>query len=120
VAALVRQEIAKLPVSAPAPSPAQARPASAASVGADTVQFVKAAIAESESRQRGEYDRQLAARFVDFQRDMSSQQRAELVRLQQGFVQLQGRTSADLASLRQAQDRVQSYLVRVANVQEIR
>ena len=77
-------------------------------------------IAQSEARQKTDFDRQLAARFVDFQHEVSAQQRAEFVRLQQGFVQFQRGTAADLASLHQAQSNVQNLLVRVANVQEIR
>jgi hypothetical protein len=117
----LRGEIASHVAAASVRAPAETRQVAvpSAAAGADAA-LVRSWIAESEQRQRGELDRQMAQRFVDFQRDVNAQQRADLLRLQQGFVQFQGRTSADLAQLRQLQSRVQNYVMRVAQVQEIK
>jgi hypothetical protein len=88
--------------------------------GTDWTQGVSKLIDESERRQKSEFERQIAQRFVEFQRDVSAQQRMEFVRLQRGLVQFQGRTSVDIAQLRQVQGQVQTYLLRTAQVQEVK
>lgn len=79
-----------------------ARPAagSAAPVAADaeTIARVRALIEASEKRQQQE----LALRLTQFGRDIDLQRRADLVRVEQGIGQLEGRTGAEVARQREA------------------
>jgi len=77
---------------------------------------VQTLIDDMERRQQREFDRQLAERFLRFARDVNSQRLADLRTIQQGFGQMDVRTTSEVAQLRQ----VQNYLLRVANVQEIK
>lgn len=90
----LRREMAARPVSAPAATPA----ASTASADADTLARVRALIEASEKRQQQE----LALRLTQFGRDFDLQRRADLVRVEQGLGQLEGRTGAEVARQREA------------------
>lgn len=78
---------------------------------AATLKRVQALIDESEQRQRQE----LALRLAQISRDIDVQRRADLVRIEQGVGQFQGRTGADLARQRE----VLNYLVRVSGRQVV-
>ena len=67
---------------------------------------VQKLIEESEQRQRQE----LALRLTQFTRDLEAQRRADLVRIEQGLGQFEGRTGAEVARQRQ----LLNYLVRVS------
>lgn len=89
----LRREIAARPASAPA-SPATASP----TADADTLARVRNLIEASEKRQQQE----LALRLTQFGRDFDLQRRADLVRVEQGLGQLEGRTGAEVARQREA------------------
>lgn len=67
---------------------------------------VQSLISESEQRQREE----LALRLTQFNRDLEVQRRTDLVRIEQGFGQVEGRAGAEAARQRQ----LLNYLVRVS------
>lgn len=90
----LRREMAARPVSTPAAAPAGA----SASADADTIARVRALIEASEKRQQQE----LALRLTQFGRDFDLQRRADLVRVEQGLGQLEGRTGAEVARQREA------------------
>lgn len=81
---------AAAPVSAPAPAAADP----------ETLARVRALIEASERRQQQE----LALRLTQFNRDLDLQRRADLVRIDQGIDQLEGRTGAEVARQRQMLD----------------
>ncbi|HUU35469.1 MAG TPA: zf-HC2 domain-containing protein [Vicinamibacterales bacterium] len=81
---------AATPVSMPAPAGADA----------DTLARVRALIEASERRQQQE----LALRLTQFNRDFDMQRRADLVRIDQGIGELEGRTGAEVARQRQMLD----------------
>lgn len=82
----------------PAVAPATATPAAPAAADADTLARVRALIEASEKRQQQE----LALRLTQFGRDIDLQRRADLVRVEQGIGQLEGRTGAEVARQREA------------------
>ena len=82
---------AATPVSAPAPATAS---------DAETLARVRALVEASERRQQQE----LALRLTQFGRDLDLQRRADLVRIDQGIGQLEGRTGAEVARQRQMLD----------------
>ena len=85
------------PAATPAATPGTAaRPASEA----DTLARVNTLIEASERRQQQE----LALRLTQFNRDLDLQRRADLVRIDQGIGQLEGRTGAEVARQRQMLD----------------
>lgn len=88
----LRREIAARPVSTAPAAPA------AATADADTIARVRALIEASEKRQQQE----LALRLTQFGRDIDLQRRADLVRVEQGIGQLEGRTGAEAARQREA------------------
>ena len=65
---------------------------------------MRALITESERRQQQE----LALRLTQFTRDVDVQRRADLVRIDQGIGQLEGRTGAEVARQRE----MLNYIVR--------
>ena len=67
---------------------------------------VRSLVADSEEKQR----RELAVRLVDLVREIDAQRRLDLVGVQQGFDQLEGRTGAVVAQQRDVLD----YLVKVS------
>ncbi len=69
-----------------------------------TVSRMRSLIQESERRQQQE----LALRLAQFSRDLDLQRRADLVRIDQGIGQLEGRTGAEVARQRE----VLNYIVR--------
>jgi hypothetical protein len=71
-----------------------------------SLERVRALIAESEQRQQ----RELALRLTQFGRDFDQQRRTDLVRINQGFGQFEGRTGAEIARQRQMLD----YIMRVS------
>jgi anti-sigma factor ChrR (cupin superfamily) len=78
-----------------------ARPAADGEPGsadAGTLARVRALIEASEKRQQQE----LALRLTQFGRDIDLQRRADLVRVEQGIGQLEGRTGAEVARQREA------------------
>lgn len=77
------------PVAAPVPSRES-----------ETIARVRALIEASEKRQQQE----LAMRLAQFNRDVDMQRRADLVRIDQGIGQLEGRTGAEVARQRQVLD----------------
>lgn len=92
--ASLRREIAARPISAPVAVPA----ASNVNADADTLARVRGLIEASEKRQQQE----LALRLTQFGRDFDLQRRADLVRVEQGLGQLEGRTGAEVARQREA------------------
>jgi hypothetical protein len=82
---------------------AEVRPV-AASDDAQTIARVRALIQESERRQQQE----LALRLAQLGRDLDLQRRADLVRIDQGIGQLEGRTGAEVARQRE----MLNYIVR--------
>lgn len=90
----LRREIAARPAATAAP----ASPVPAAGADADTLARVRALIEASEKRQQQE----LALRLTQFGRDIDLQRRADLVRVEQGMGQLEGRTGAEVARQREA------------------
>lgn len=84
----------------------RARPTTVATTPTDpaALQRVEALIAESERRQQQE----LALRLAQFGRDVDVQRRSDLVRLEQGVGQMQGRTGAEVARQRE----MLNYIVR--------
>jgi len=75
--------------------------------GADVpMQRVAQLIEESEQRQQ----QQLALRLTQFNRDLEVQRRSDLVRINQGFGQFEGRAGAEIARQRQMLD----YIMRVS------
>ncbi len=75
--------------------------------GADVpMQRVARLIEESEQRQQ----QQLALRLTQFNRDLEVQRRSDLVRINQGFGQFEGRAGAEIARQRQMLD----YIMRVS------
>jgi len=79
---------------------AAAAPVRDAAVDGETVARVRALIEASERRQQQE----LALRLTQFGRDLDMQRRADLVRVEQGIGQLEGRTGAEVARQRQMLD----------------
>jgi hypothetical protein len=67
---------------------------------AETLARMRALIDASERRQQQE----LAVRLTQFGRDLDLQRRADLVRINDGFGQLEGRTGAEVARQRQVLD----------------
>ena len=90
----LRREIAAQPAAVAAPA-AAAQPAAA---DTETLARVRALIEASERRQQQE----LALRLTQFGRDIDLQRRADLVRVEQGIGQLEGRTGAEVARQREA------------------
>ena len=86
-----------------ASSAVPAQPAAAAS-DPQALGRLRALIQESERRQQQE----LAVRFAQFSRDLDLQRRADLVRIDQGIGQLEGRTGAEVARQRE----MLNYIVR--------
>jgi len=112
----LRQELASVS-SAAAPaggSAPAARNVSAPSARLSPEDFrrVQTIVDDMERRRQHEFDQQLAERFLRFTRDMNSQRSADLRAIQQGLSQMDMRTT-ELG-------RVQNYMLRVANVQEIK
>lgn len=93
----LRREMAARPAST---ATVAAAPTAAANTGADaeTIARVRALIEASEKRQQQE----LALRLTQFGRDIDLQRRADLVRVEQGIGQLEGRTGAEVARQREA------------------
>ncbi len=92
-----REATAVRQASAPsAPPSAVARPTS----DTETLARVRALLEASERRQQQE----LALRLTQFTRDLDLQRRADLVRIDQGIGQLEGRTGAEVARQRQMLD----------------
>lgn len=98
--ASLRREIREARVSETAPAPAACRAAEL------SVQRVATLIEQSERRQRQE----LALRLAQFGRDLEVQRRSDLVRINQGFGQFEGRAGAEIARQRQMID----YIMRVS------
>ncbi len=83
-----------------------ARPAAATASQAELLQRVRALLQESEQRQQ----RELALRLAQVVRDVDSQRRADLVRIERSMAQTQGMTGVEVAQQRQ----LLNYLVRVS------
>lgn len=97
----LREEIRQVHAAeAAAPAPAAARG------GELSLQRVSELIEQSERRQKQE----LALRLVQFGRDLEVQRRSDLVRINQGFGQFEGRAGAEIARQRQMLD----YIMRVS------
>ncbi|MBM3782134.1 MAG: hypothetical protein FJW29_10770 [Acidobacteria bacterium] len=101
--ASLRDELAAMRTSAPAPGAERIR---ATAPGDVSLERVRALITESEQRQQ----RELALRLTQFGRDVDQQRRTDLVRINQGFGQFEGRTGAEIARQRQMID----YIMRVS------
>lgn len=84
------RQAAEMPVAASEPAAADT----------ETIARVRALVAASERRQQQE----LALRLAQFNRDFDMQRRADLVRIDQGIGQLEGRTGAEVARQRQMLD----------------
>ena len=89
----LRRELDARPAVTPAPAVA-----TAASPDQETLARVRALIEASEKRQ----EQELALRLTQFVRDVDIQRRADLVRVEQGMGQLEGRTGAEVARQREA------------------
>jgi hypothetical protein len=99
----LREELATARTAVPVSTPRRSRPAEAGELSLDRVRSL---IAESEQRQQ----RELALRLTQFGRDVDQQRRTDLVRINQGFGQFEGRTGAEIARQRQMID----YIMRVS------
>jgi hypothetical protein len=95
----LRQEL-----SSSAPTAPVAAVAAATNDDPQTVSRMRSLIQESERRQQQE----LALRLAQFSRDLDLQRRADLVRIDQGIGQLEGRTGAEVARQRE----MLNYIVR--------
>ncbi|MFN2446367.1 MAG: anti-sigma factor [Vicinamibacterales bacterium] len=104
----MRQEIQAL---RPAQIPTGGAVSSASTSETALLRRVQSLIDASERRQQQE----LALRLTQFGRDVEVQRRADLVRIEQGVGQLQGRTGAEVARQRE----VLNYLVRVSGRQVV-
>lgn len=91
----LRREIAARPAVV---QTAQAAPPAATSDSAETLARVRALIESSEKRQQQE----LALRLTQFVHDVELQRRADLVKINQGLGQLEGRTGAEVERQREA------------------
>jgi len=100
----LRREFASRPALAAPVQTAPAATPAAASDSTETLARVRALIEASEKRQQQE----LALRLTQFVRDVELQRRADLVKINQGFGQLEGRTGAAVERQREAID----YLIR--------
>lgn len=89
------------PVAVGVPTPGRATPA--------IIQTVQSMIDEAESRQQ----RALALRFTELMRDVDVQRRTDLVNIQNGFGQLEGRTAVESARSQE----LMNYLYRVSTQQ---
>ena len=94
---LHRRDATLRSVSTPAATPG---PAARSASEAETLARVNTLIEASERRQQQE----LALRLTQFNRDLDLQRRADLVRIDQGLGQLEGRTGAEVARQRQMLD----------------
>jgi hypothetical protein len=101
--ASLRDELATLRTASTTAPAERTRAATRDDVSLDRV---RALIAESEQRQQ----RELALRLTQFGRDVDQQRRTDLVRINQGFGQFEGRTGAEIARQRQMID----YIMRVS------
>jgi anti-sigma factor RsiW len=88
-----------------------ASPGPVPSIEAAVLKRLQTLIEASEQRQRQE----LALRLTQFSRDIEMQRRSDLVRIEQGFGQFEGRTGAEVARQRQLLD----YLVRTSGRQVV-
>lgn len=100
----LRREFAARPALVAPVQVATAAAPAAASDSTETLARVRALIEASEKRQQQE----LALRLTQFVRDVELQRRADLVKINQGFGQLEGRTGAAVERQREAID----YLIR--------
>lgn len=101
------EERLRADLAAPAPlAVAGTRPTAPALDAEDLLARVTALVEESELRQRQE----LAYRLTQFNRDMEVQRRADLVRIERGVGQMEGRTGAEVARQRE----MLHYLVRAS------
>ena len=91
----LRREFSARPA---APTAVATAPAPAAPSDSETLARVRALVEASEKRQQQE----LALRLTQFVRDVEMQRRADLVRINQGFGQLEGRTGAEVERQREA------------------
>jgi hypothetical protein len=78
----------------------------------DDFRRVQTLVDDMERRKQHDFDQQLAERFLRFTRDVNSQRAADLRAIQLGLSQMDMRTT-ELG-------RVQNYMLRVANVQDIK
>ena len=76
----------------------------------DLLRRVKAMIDQSEVKQQ----RELALRLADVVRDFDTQRRADLLRVEQNFGQLEGQTGAEVAQQRE----LLNYLVRTSSTSQ--
>jgi hypothetical protein len=109
------QQIASAAASGATPSaPAASRNTAAPTtrLSPDDFRQVQTLVDDMARRKQHEFDQQLAERFLRFTRDMNSQRAAELQTIQQGLSQMDFRTS-ELG-------RVQNYMLRAVNVQQIK
>jgi len=97
----LRREFRAQPAATAAAVPAAARAAASDPI---TLSRLQTLIEASEKRQQQE----LAIRLAQFGRDMDMQRRADLVRIDQGLGQLEGRTGAEVARQRE----VLNYIMR--------
>jgi anti-sigma factor RsiW len=95
----LRQELAVA-----TPAPVETVATATAPADAQTASRLRSLIQESERRQQQE----LALRLAQFSRDLDLQRRADLVRIDQGIGQLEGRTGAEVARQRE----MLNYIVR--------
>lgn len=103
----IRDLETRAPQSAP---PAQSVSASSSRISEEELlRQVRGIVNQSESRQQ----RELALRLAQVVRDFDVQRQSDLVRLQQGFQQMQGLTDAELIRHRDALNSL-NYMVRVA------
>lgn len=119
----LRQEIASVATVATTPAGSGSAAVSPKSVSATATRVspeqtaaiftrVQTLVDDMERRKQHDFDQQLAERFLRFTRDINSQRAADLRALQQGLSQVDMRTT-ELG-------RLQNYMLRVSNVQEIK
>ena len=105
--ALERQLRNEFTTAAPRTVTLERSPSAGAPTDQQVLRRVRTLIDESEQRQQ----RQLALRLSQVLRDVETQRRADLVRIQQGFGELEGITGAEAARQRE----MLNYLVRVSS-----
>ncbi len=113
IASAVAASATEGPVSAATPtnvSSATVRPSREDSAG--MLRRVQMMVDDMERRKQRDFDQQLAERFLRFTRDLSSQRAADMSAIQQGLSQMNIRTNE--------LNRVQNFMLRVANVQDVK
>ncbi len=107
---------ASLPIAGSLAAPVSAGGRTTPTADPDLMRRVQILMDEHDRRQQQAFETMLATRMVQLARDIEVQRRTDLLRIQQGLGQVEGRTTSEVAQLRE----MQRYFMRVANIQEIK